>query len=392
MGKQRLSFVGGSFLPVYVATMIVVTSISGVAYDVAEHQDIATKARTNYLQYVADNPDTAVGAKALDMNWNNIYWAVEHEDDGALPRWHFWDPAGGPNNGIYGFDSALTRAGQLWSAMLVEYRDGNYGTAYENLGRIMHLISDMSVPAHVNLDDHSGIFDDDNVDWWESTYIPSHRLTCTELDSTSTTLFELMSAGEAIANDFDSGPADGGKGLLFDYGVDGEVDNGTRRSSGFTNNEGAEIAAVCYPAAIRESGGVLKLFYETIQPSVRLVSPGQGDITSGLNGVPFAAIANSYNASPGAYSRIHCVDFYYQRSDPPSAGYSPGGGYVYATRADSPDPADNYTFKVKWYNFYNVSRIWVRARAFDTGLCDSLPQSIWISIDSARPQILNKRP
>lgn len=194
-----------------------------------------------------------------------------------------------------------------------------------------------------------------------------------------------------IADNFDSGPEDGGGSL---YGVDGEVDQGTVRAGGFvvdpTANppvdEGAPILSACYPAAVAASTAVLRLFYATVQPTVTLVTPTTGDITSGHVSGQFRASASSFRNQ----NRINLVRFYYQMTDPPQPGYTPGGGYTLATAAISQSPSGHW--EATWSNSINNAKVWVRARAYDTLHCDSLPQSVWVSIDSQRPEILNKKP
>ena len=73
-------------------------------------------------------------------------------------RWmaHYWNPDGGYNDGLYiGFKSALQKAQEdLWQDAISAYNNDQTAQAYYLLGRIAHLLMDMSVPAHTLLDEH----------------------------------------------------------------------------------------------------------------------------------------------------------------------------------------------------------------------------------------------
>jgi hypothetical protein len=72
--------------------------------------------------------------------------------------------------------------------------------------------------------------------------------------------------------------------LAYVGGVDGEVDQGARRTGGFIASEGVAIAQACYPAATLGVGGLFKMFYDTIRPGGSLWYP-QGGWCSGLKGI-----------------------------------------------------------------------------------------------------------
>jgi hypothetical protein len=89
---------------------------------------------------------------------------------------HFWNPEAGPNGGILAdihctspclltleftdflvnFDgmNAYQRASYLMEEAVQFHSSGNLSAAYDNLGRIAHLLEDMGTPAHVHLDWH----------------------------------------------------------------------------------------------------------------------------------------------------------------------------------------------------------------------------------------------
>lgn len=376
---------------------------SGVAYEDAEHQDIGTQARNNYIPYVAANPDTAVGDTALQYGayWNQVFFALTDEDSGVRWRQHFWNVAGGDNDGLWGFDSAYTRATSYWAELLQHYQNGQYEEAYYDLGCVMHLAADMGVPAHVNLDAHPPW----DHDWYEHTYIVTNRLASANIDTSSTGLRAIMVAANGISRAFDSGPADGGirivgyddygNPIYEDTGVDGLTDARTRRAGGFTltpADEGAAIAAACYPAAIAADGAVLKLFFDTVKPSASLVTPAEGDICSGMKGVQFASLARSYNEPYNVVGRVNHVDYYYSTQDPYVPEYP--GSFTWAADCFSPTTAPNgdLHWKATWTCNLDNAKVWVRAVAVDNALCRSLPHYKWIRIDSTRPVVVNTRP
>ncbi len=384
-----------------VTVMLCVRTPSTRGYEVVNHHDIGQKARALYIAFVAANVDSAVGVDAISHTpyWNRVYSALEDEDGGIacyLCYSHFWNPDTG--TGIL-FDppvqNALERAQMLWQEALAHYEAGQYDEAYEDLGRVMHLAADMGTPAHVHCDMHPG------HDWYEWTYILSTTLNANAIDTTSTNLSTLFTRVAEVADDFDSGPenggheqvwipdpeGEGGQWVEVDYGEDGEVDCGTRRSNGFTAQEGSAIAQACYPAAISAAGGVLRLFYQTIKPQVFILSPTQGEIR---NTIPFSAIAVSYNAT-GGNSRIEKVEFYYQIADTPVAGYAPTGGYTKQGIITTPDPT-THTYRYTWSSLLNERKVWLRARSWDLGHCDSLPESTFVSVDNTPPVVINKKP
>ncbi len=91
--------------------------------------------------------------------------------------WHFWNPDmpqdGDYNYGwtdnLYGnqYGSSYTKAQYLWDNKIVSlYNSGNEDEAYYWLGRVAHLLTDASVPAHVHDDTHA-VDDDEYEDFFE---------------------------------------------------------------------------------------------------------------------------------------------------------------------------------------------------------------------------------
>lgn len=119
---------------------------------------------------------TEAAAQVYNANFDNVLteeqnnWLVQGSiKEDTFPRYfnHFYDPTTGLglNDGKYSGLSA-----KLWaqdqsglaavsgdyseSAILANYKVGNYERAYEGIGHILHLVQDMSVPAHTKNDAH----------------------------------------------------------------------------------------------------------------------------------------------------------------------------------------------------------------------------------------------
>lgn len=81
--------------------------------------------------------------------------------------YHFWDPDSPQNgdydNGLAFYGSAYVRAEKLYSWASLLYYDNQKEEAYYWLGRVAHLLTDMTVPAHVHLDPHAGALGGDEA-------------------------------------------------------------------------------------------------------------------------------------------------------------------------------------------------------------------------------------
>ena len=103
-------------------------------------------------QYAANIDAGARDEDDTDHVWNHTGWCVTIT--------HFWDPDQGPdatmNTAVCNYfdPNAWQKARVLWGMALGEYHKGNKEVAYEYLGHVVHLIGDMSVPAHAHFDSH----------------------------------------------------------------------------------------------------------------------------------------------------------------------------------------------------------------------------------------------
>jgi hypothetical protein len=129
----------------------------------------------------------------LLVNYGNVDFGAGHEDEEDLvwdigwpctTNTHFWD-ADDPdwNNPMDGSVSctspnAWQKAHVLWGMALGEYHSGDTGTAYFYLGHVVHLLGDMTVPAHVHEDPHP--YADAYEDWFTTQHT---ALSSSEWDS-----------------------------------------------------------------------------------------------------------------------------------------------------------------------------------------------------------------
>lgn len=98
----------------------------------------------------------------------NVLYGTGHEDTEALagdiviPFYgpmpflsHYWNPDDPEKRFLPGIESTPSRAIRRWMMAMAYYARGDKANAYDQLGHVIHLISDMSVPAHVHWDLHA---------------------------------------------------------------------------------------------------------------------------------------------------------------------------------------------------------------------------------------------
>ncbi len=87
---------------------------------------------------------------------------------GTPSCWHFWEPDiaqnGEYNYGYQGVMSSYVRAQYLWDNYVIENYPFDKARAYYWLGRVAHLLEDLTVPAHVHDDGHPSWIDDDEYE------------------------------------------------------------------------------------------------------------------------------------------------------------------------------------------------------------------------------------
>jgi len=206
---------------------------------------------SGYVQVSASDPLMSPNFQ-IPSNWGTsndapgsaataIIEGAWEEDWGIRPRDHFWNPDGGYNDGILGFDSALTTAVDRFSKAI-----NTYGTskseAYYWLGRAAHLLADISGPAHAHNDQHAEIGVEldipDNTEWYTAHKFPSdadpiYKQTTSGSSSTSIPVLKPIKSSYFTPTSYKAELVN----LFLDLAeladnldsddVDGEVDNGT---------------------------------------------------------------------------------------------------------------------------------------------------------------------
>lgn len=159
--------------------IIIILSLFSYAYstDPPTHQKITFEAynllNNNNLVYQEYKDE-------IGQYWDILLDGARYEDEEAFYKlskndWlgqlcaghpfcnHFWNTLGidaqKDTKGLNGYDSAYGRAQYLWNEAINDYKKGNKKEAYFKLGRISHLLQDVSVPAHTHKDIHIGSID-----------------------------------------------------------------------------------------------------------------------------------------------------------------------------------------------------------------------------------------
>jgi len=193
--------------------------------------------------------------RACNHFWNTLLSPVD-PDAGYDPPWYDFLCTSDP------YQSAYRRAQIFWDNWVIPYytgRDSNgnpwvkdEATAFWWLGRVAHLLADMSVPDHVHNDDHP-------LSVIGVGYEPYIKNNCSTEGSclwsqsgspaATSDLYSLFLSMAEKADDFDSGD------------VDGEVDQGSRRSGDFSDDEYREMADVLMPEIYKHIAGLYELFW-----------------------------------------------------------------------------------------------------------------------------------
>ena len=222
-----------------------------------------------------------------DSGTTIIEGAIE-EDNGLQARDHFWSPNFSYDAGISGFSSAVSKAQEYWGLAKRNYDAGNKSSAYWRLGRVAHLLTDMAVPAHVNLDPH--LVYDHYESYVEDQYVPVrsgsptnyHALDIETIlaaqsptphpayDSVlpsyqKTALFRLFLSLAETADDYESDDRNGEKEAIG-HNKDGQYDTSAA--------ECLIHADVLVPLAIQHVAGLYRLFFDEMHPAAALSNGG----------------------------------------------------------------------------------------------------------------------
>lgn len=191
--QQRLLWVAGA--------IVCAAGQVAMGFGNGPHGDVAGQGINNYLVWVNQDNDGRVGEIVSTYSSQIVAGSVE-EDGDLRQRNHFWDPDTG--TGYWLGIPALEYAEELYADALSAYETERYsegfGTgAYNYLGRVIHLIGDMSVPAHVLIDEH---INGDTYETYMGTAAHYENIPATGIETG--TLEQLMRYVAEIADDYDS--------------------------------------------------------------------------------------------------------------------------------------------------------------------------------------------
>lgn len=208
---------------------------------------------------------------------------------------HFWDPItrhGGnfdvglngvwpTGNFVFSYKSSIDRAEELWEKMLAVYKD-DPKQAYYLLGRVAHLLQDMTLPAHVLNDWHNSYLiglgpdpyedfvgepenyriyselHDNNIDITQYRKVPNQYNWCysEETWNKQTDLFKLFYSVTEITDD------DSSKDVWGDMPAPGN----------FTYDEyNLYLGKKLLPLAVRATAELYKLFWKEIHHTVSVI-------------------------------------------------------------------------------------------------------------------------
>ncbi|KQC07937.1 MAG: hypothetical protein APR54_00020 [Candidatus Cloacimonas sp. SDB] len=197
---------------------------------------------------------------------------------------------------------------------------------YEVIGRICHLIMDMSVPAHAHQDQHApkpnnsdgdqyegstedgfGYMCDPDFWYWDGNNTYIHKGGLLDISNESDPLLHLMYLTNQVADFFASDDVDGDSDLWYDAEVQNAntilnalyldliqqgytLDHPTRQEHEMTYNEAAQIRDVVFPFAMRAVATFLEFIAQEINLTENWIqrevhghvslNNGSGDITA----------------------------------------------------------------------------------------------------------------
>ena len=245
-------------------------------FDFSGTEDFAGRMRT-----AVDEEDS------VQAPWGGDYYSVIL----APFREHFFDPDEPDSSDhldeIWGIDinpdneSALDRAELYWpDYVMATYAAGSGNEAWYYLGRVAHLIGDMTTPAHVHLDPHGNIGDigllvgDDNYEdymvEYDDDYANHYNYELWDAEDVTGTIpgfTSLESLFRTVAEDTDDYDSDA---------VDGEFSGSQDINWGEVDYEYCRIYAdTLMPNAITYTASLLKMFVDGVKPTLSGSAPAE---------------------------------------------------------------------------------------------------------------------
>jgi hypothetical protein len=273
---------------------------------------------------------------------------------------------------------APERANKYFRDAIKQYRDGSYTQAAETLGRMIHLLEDMGVPAHCLLDAHPVGYGYNDPDWYETTYIPNYHVStsyveadpgvCSSLDS----LFNHLCD---ISDNYDSNSEDGE-----------DPNSGVDRSNGFDDTEGAIMANACYKGAIAHVPPLMALFFKAVRPCAYFKTPWSYDTAiSGPKGIDYDVHVRWRDPNTGYYYDVPdgTVKIYYSYDPDPNKT----SAYQLKKTIHPGDANGHYKCNITEYT--NHPGLWAIAEAYDGAWMNAQRIFRWIKIDTTPPVIEN---
>ena len=217
---------------------------------------------------------------------------------------HFWDPDGGPEGGIpwFGSENAYQRARRYWGEATVAYAGGQTNTAFYKLGRISHLLADMSVPAHTHNDQHliqesyenyMAEYDDDYDDRY-NYHLWTHAVLA---PISGASLYDIFYSMAESSDNFDSNDADGEYSSHYEGHNDAwETQAGLWGWYDVSYAECRNHGDVLMPEVMQRLAGLYLLFWETVKPPPQTNRVAVADMEWSVDSAEITLI---WNASTG---------------------------------------------------------------------------------------------
>jgi hypothetical protein len=214
----------------------------------------------------------------------DIHDHVYDRSGGCVTITHFWDPDRGTDQLVWSVfceeENAWQKARQLWGMALGEYYSGDKAAAYEYLGHVAHLLSDMTVPAHAHEDTHvyPDEFDDNFMTEARAQISQSEldglrALGPVEIPDGVAELYYLFyttaQVGDFYASDDDAGDSDDPEGWVDFSGLE---DVPECREAGGPEDD-CDLNVIrrnSYLYSIRAVAGLYKLFEKTTKQQAEL--------------------------------------------------------------------------------------------------------------------------